>query len=188
MPCVMAANPRRSSAKLPMMNSENANTAESSGDENDENSRAREQRIRNSRTMKYKATKIKASGEENLWATYNKAANTPMAMKNVFTTSVPANPRNFPTMNSQRRTGRDRTVYNVLFSISLETSPIPMKMVMTTPNRETAVRPRFTTTRRSISMEIWPIKIAAPESSNAKAIRLYKTRSRTASRNVLEAM
>src|SRR5580658_1472539 len=184
----MPANPRRSSAKLPITNSENANTADSSGDENDEKSSASEQMIRNSRIMKYNATKISASGLENLCVTYNSAPNTPMAMKNVFTTSVPARPKNLPTMNSQRRTGRESTVYSVRFSISFETSPMPMKMAMTTPNNETAVRPRLTTTRRSISIEIWPTKIAAPESSKAKAIRLYSTRSRTASRNVLRAM
>src|ERR1700722_19142769 len=65
-PCVRPANPRRSSAKLPITNNENANTAESSGEENDENSRASEQMIRNSRTMKYSATRISASGAENL--------------------------------------------------------------------------------------------------------------------------
>ena len=34
-----------------------------------------------------------------------------MAMKNVLTTSVPASPKNLPTINSQRRTGRESTVY-----------------------------------------------------------------------------
>ena len=47
-----------------------------------------------------------------------------------------------------------------------------MKMAITTPNSETAVSPRFTTTRRSMSMEISPTRIAAPESSRANAIRL----------------
>ncbi len=93
-------------------------------------------------------------------------------MKNVLTTSVPVSPKNLPTTNSQRRTGRESTVYSVRLSISFETSPMPMKMAMTTPNSETAVRPRFTTTRRSMSIEISPTKIDAPESSTAKAIRL----------------
>ena len=33
-----------------------------------------------------------------------------IAMKNVFTTSVPVSPKNLPTTNSHRRTGRDNTV------------------------------------------------------------------------------
>jgi len=40
---------------------------------------------------------------------------TPIAMKKGFTTSVPAQAKNFPTINSQRRTGRDRTVYKGSF-------------------------------------------------------------------------
>jgi len=63
-----------------------------------------------------------------------------------------------------------------------------MKMAITTPNSDTAVSPRFTTTSRSMSIEISPTRIAAPESSSAKAIRLYRTRSRTASRKVLKAI
>ncbi len=109
-------------------------------------------------------------------------------MKNVFTTSVPVSPKNLPTTNSQRRTGRDSTVYSVRLSISFETRPIPMKMAMTTPKRDTAVSPRLTTTSRSISIETSPTRIAAPESSSANAIRLYSTRSRTASRKVLKAI
>src|SRR5258708_7040026 len=106
----MAAKPRRSSAKLPITNNEKAKTAASSGEENDENSSASEQIIRNCRTMKYRATKINASGRVNLCETSSRAANTPMAIKNVFTTKVPASPKNLPTMNSQRRTGRESTV------------------------------------------------------------------------------
>src|SRR5579864_9027012 len=67
-PWVMAANPRRSSAKLPMMNSEKVNTAESSGDENDENSKASAQTITNSSTMKYSAEKTRTSEATNLCA------------------------------------------------------------------------------------------------------------------------
>src|SRR2546422_6138567 len=184
----MPAKPRRSSAKQPITNRENANTADSNGEENDENSSASAQMIKNSRTMKYNATRMSASGLANLWDTYSRAANTPMAMKKVFTTSVPASPKNLPTMNSQRRTGRDSTVYRVRFSISFDTSPMPMKIAITTPNSETAVSPRLRTTSFSMSIEICPTSMAAPESSRAKAIRLYKTRSRTASRNVFEAM
>src|SRR5450759_2190739 len=110
-PCDILANPRRSSAKLPITNSEKANTADSSGDENDENSSASEHRIRNCSTMKNNATRIQASDDWNLCETYSRAAKTPMAMKNVFTNSVPVSPKNLPTMNSQRRTGRESTVY-----------------------------------------------------------------------------
>src|SRR5215469_13893603 len=102
-PCVMVANPRRSSAKLPMTNNENANTAESSGEEKEENSSARAQMIKNCKMMKYRATKMEESGLENVWATYSKAPKTPIAIKNVFTTSVAAKPKNLPTINSQRR-------------------------------------------------------------------------------------
>ena len=49
---------------------------------------------------------------------------------------------------------------------------MPMKIAITTPNRETAVSPRLMTTSFSISIEIWPTRMAAPESSSAKAIRL----------------
>src|SRR5580700_504312 len=106
----MAANPRRSSAKLPMTNSEKANTADNNGDENDEKNRANAVIIRNCKTMKYNATSTQPSAVWKRCDTYSKARNTPMAMKNVFTTRVPAKPKNLPTMNSQRRTGRDRTV------------------------------------------------------------------------------
>ncbi len=49
---------------------------------------------------------------------------------------------------------------------------MPMKMAMTMPNSDTAVSPRLMTTRRSISMEICPTRIAAPDISSAKAIKL----------------
>src|ERR1700735_2535672 len=65
-PCAMPANPRRSSAKLPITNREKAKTAESKGEENDENSKANEQMIRNSRMMKYRATSMSASARMNL--------------------------------------------------------------------------------------------------------------------------
>src|SRR5271157_607893 len=65
-PCDIPANPRRSSAKLPITNSEKANTADSSGDENDENSSASEHRITNCSTMKNSATRIQASEAWNL--------------------------------------------------------------------------------------------------------------------------
>src|SRR5579862_3049634 len=68
-PCAMPANPRKSSAKLPITNKEKANTAESRGEENDENNSASEQIIRNSRMMKYRATSIKASARTNLGET-----------------------------------------------------------------------------------------------------------------------
>src|ERR1700691_890541 len=68
-PWAMPAKLRRSSAKLPMTNNEKAKTAESSGEENDENNNASEQMIRNSSTMKYKATRIRASARTNLCET-----------------------------------------------------------------------------------------------------------------------
>ena len=46
-PLVKPANPRRSSAKVPMMNRAKANTADNNGEENDENSSAREVIIKN---------------------------------------------------------------------------------------------------------------------------------------------
>ena len=46
------------------------------------------------------------------------------------------------------------------------------QFLFTTPNSETAVRPRLITTRRSMPMEIWPTRMAAPDISTAKAIRL----------------
>src|ERR1700733_3945428 len=150
----MPAKPRRSSAKLPMTKSEKVKTAESSGDENEENSNDSEQMTRNSRMMKYNATKTDASDRIKLCETYSSAAKTPIAMKNVFTASVPARPKYLPTINSQRLTGRESTVYNVRFSISFDTSPMPMKIAITTPKSETAVRPRLMTTRRSMSIEI----------------------------------
>src|ERR1700756_1470694 len=107
-PWAMAAKPRRSSEKLPITNKENVKTADNSGEEKEENKSATEQMIRNCRIMKYKATRIQACGLWNARETYNNAANTPMAMKNVLTTRVPANPKNLPTMNSHRRTGRDK--------------------------------------------------------------------------------
>src|SRR5450631_2011294 len=65
-PRVILANKRRSSAKLPITNSEKANTADSSGEENDENSKVSEHRITNCSTMKNNATRIQASAEWNL--------------------------------------------------------------------------------------------------------------------------
>src|SRR5207245_6820632 len=61
-PWVKPANPRKSSAKLPITNRENANTAESSGDENDENNNASAVIITNCRMMKYNANSIQESG------------------------------------------------------------------------------------------------------------------------------
>src|SRR5579862_1053230 len=102
MPLVKPANPRRSSAKVPITNKAKANTAESSGEENDENRSAREVMIKNWRMMKYNATNTQPSVTWKWCETYNNAANTPSAMKNALTTSVPARPKNLPTMNSQR--------------------------------------------------------------------------------------
>src|ERR1700687_5728970 len=106
----MPANPRRSSAKLPMTNSEKANTADSSGEENDEKNRVRGGMIRNCKMMKYKATRTQPSCFWKRCETYSRATKTPMAMKNVLTVRVPAKPKNLPTINSQRRTGRESTV------------------------------------------------------------------------------
>ena len=134
--------------------------------------------------MKYRATTIPESERWKWCETYSSAAKTPNAMKLVFTTRVPARPKNFPAMNSQRLTGRDNTVYSVRLSISFETSPIPIKMAITIPNSVTAVSPRLITTRRSMFTEICPTSTAHPVISKSKAIRLYRTRSRTASRKV----
>src|ERR1700686_618369 len=106
----MPANPRRSSAKLPITNSEKVKTAASRGEENDENNNASAQIMRNCSTMKKSAPRTSAPGGGSWWAKKNNAPKTPMAIRNVFTTSVPAKPKNLPTMNSQRRTGRESTV------------------------------------------------------------------------------
>src|SRR5208337_4198826 len=76
-PWDIPANPRKSSAKLPITNRQKANTADSSGEEKDENSSASEHRIRNCSTMKNNATRIQASEDWNLCDTYSRAANTP---------------------------------------------------------------------------------------------------------------
>src|SRR5579863_10230811 len=60
-PCASAAKPRRSSEKLPITKREKANTADSRGDENEENSSASDVMIRNCRTIKYRATRIQVS-------------------------------------------------------------------------------------------------------------------------------
>ncbi len=86
----MAANPRKSSAKLPMTKSENAKTADISGEENDENRSAsdgNDQKLKDDKIQRHKHPAIRAI--ENGRETYNSAANTPIAIKNVFTTSVP---------------------------------------------------------------------------------------------------
>src|SRR5260370_13580189 len=119
----MPPTTRRPSARLPITNKEKANTADSSGEEKDENNSASEHRIRNCSTMKNNATRIQASEDWNLCETYSRAAKTPMAMQNVFTTSAPLSPKNLPTMNSQRRTGRDRPAASERFSISLQPRP-----------------------------------------------------------------
>ena len=76
-------------------------------------------------------------------------------------------------MNSHRRTGRAAsTVYSVRFSISLETSPMPIKIAMTMPNSEIAASPRLMSTMRLMSIDIWPNKIDAPTMSSANRIRL----------------
>src|ERR1700685_111792 len=61
MPLVKAANPRRSSAKVPITNNAKAKTADSNGDENEENKSAKEVMIRNWRMMKYNATSTQPS-------------------------------------------------------------------------------------------------------------------------------
>src|SRR6185437_12697704 len=62
-----------------------------------------------------------------------------------------------------------------------------MKIAITSPKREIAERPKFTITSRSMPIEICPTRMAAPIITKAKNTRLYSTRSRTASRNVLIA-
>src|SRR5437867_5532199 len=106
-----------------MTNRENVNTAESSGEENDEKNNANAVIMTNSSTMKYNARSTHPSLAMSAWCreTKERAAKTPMAMKNVFTASVPVSPKNFPAINSQRRTGRESTVYRVRLSISFET-------------------------------------------------------------------
>src|SRR5579862_5021213 len=104
------AKARRSSSKVPITNNEKVKTAESSGEENEEKNSASAVTITNWRMMKYKATSIHGLGLCKAFETYQEAANTPIAMKNVFTTSVPESPKNLPAINSHRCTGRDSTV------------------------------------------------------------------------------
>src|ERR1035438_1155856 len=115
-----------------MTKSAKLKTADISGVEKEEKNNANAQTIKNCRTMKYSAARTQTSIFSNLWAMYRSARKTPSAMKNVLTTSVPVSPKNFPTMNSQRRTGRESTVYKVRLSISFETRAMPMKIAMTT--------------------------------------------------------
>src|SRR5208283_3950612 len=88
-PCVILAKPRRSSARLPITNSAKVKTADISGVEKDEKNSASAHTIRNCSTMKYSATRTHTSIFSNLWATQSSATKTPIAMRNVFTTSVP---------------------------------------------------------------------------------------------------
>src|SRR5258708_3829669 len=106
----MPAKLRKSSAKLPITKSEKAKTAESSGEENDENKAESRRMTENPRKMKKKPTRRRSSALRNLSDKKNNAPNTPTPMKNVFTTSAPASPKNLPTMNSHLRTGRESTV------------------------------------------------------------------------------
>src|SRR5580693_6348680 len=61
MPLVKPANPRRSSAKVPITNNAKANTAESNGEEKEENRSASDVMIKNWRMMKYNATSTQPS-------------------------------------------------------------------------------------------------------------------------------
>src|SRR6266498_636838 len=106
----MCAKPRRSSAKLPITKKANVNTAESKGEEKDEKNNATAVMIANCNTMKYSATTTPRSLPCRWPETYSSEAKTPAAMQRVFTTNVPVRPKNFPAMNSQRLTGRDKTV------------------------------------------------------------------------------
>ena len=58
------------------------------------------------------------------------------------------------------------------FSISLYTSPTPMNTAITSPKMEIADNPRLMITKRSMPMEIWPTRIAAPIITSAKNTRL----------------
>ena len=60
----------------------------------------------------------------------------------------------------------------VFFSISFETSPIPIKIAITTPKIEIEVRLKPITTIRSIPIEICPNNTAAATKSSAKKMRL----------------
>ncbi len=104
------AKPRKSCDRFPITNSAKVNTAAIRGVENEEKKSASAHTTKNCSTMKYTAASTGTSIFSNRWATDSSARNTPMAMKNVFTTSVPVSPKNFPTTNSHRRTGRERTV------------------------------------------------------------------------------
>jgi len=74
---------------VPITKREKAKTAASSGEENDENNSAREQIIRNCRTIKYRATRISASGPRELMRDIEEGGEHSDSHKKVFTTRVP---------------------------------------------------------------------------------------------------
>ena len=65
---------------------------------------------------------------------------------------------------------------------------MPMKMAIKTPNIRIADSPMSTIILDSCDIESSPRKIDAPTSNSTNKIKLYNTRSRTDSRNVLSAI
>src|SRR6267142_3512503 len=175
-PPAMMAAARMSSAKVPTTKRAKLKTADRMGDENDENNNDNAVIKTNCSRMKYNATRMWASAFWKPWYDrcdkYRSAAKNPNAIRPAFTVRVPTNPRYLPRINSHRRTGRDRIAYRVRLSISFETSAMPIKIAITTPNSEMAVNPMLMRNSRSISIEIWPSKRAEPEISTANRMRL----------------
>ena len=102
--------------------------------------------------------------------------------------SVRHKPRYLPTINSPRPIGFEKIAKTVRRSISLETKPTPTNIEINTPNNKIALKPRLTIVRASCPAVNSPRKTALAVISKTNSTRLYKTRSRTASRNVLRAI
>ena len=72
--------------------------------------------------------------------------NKPAAMRVKLTASVKTRPKYFPHKNCPRDIGFERTVYMVLLSNSLYSSPIPIKTAMSIPKTEIIVSPKSCST------------------------------------------
>ena len=111
-----------------------------------------------------------------------------MPITNTLTSNVRHKPKYLPTINSPRPIGFEKIAYTVRLSISLETRLTPTKIEINTPNRSIAPKPRLTIVRASCPAVNSPKKTALAVKMRTNSTRLYKTRSRTASRKVLRAI
>ena len=122
--------------------------------------------------MKYTATNTVASPRSSVCLAYISARKRPSPIAAVFTASVSTSPPNFPSRNSHRRTGFASRAYSVRLSISLDTSPTPIKTEISSPISEIALNPSVTMTVCSIPIEICPAMIDAAIITKAKNSRL----------------